>query len=426
MIALTRSALRSAPPRPARRRAALVLGLLALMASAACDKVPLTAPSGSTVTLFSNTTIVPVNGTADITATVIESGGTLVQNGTLVTFTTTIGQLEPNEARTRDGKVTVRLNAGTRSGRAVVRAFSGGVTSGDLTVDIGGAAAGSINLTANPQAVPASGGTSTVQAIVFDVDGNRLPGVPVSFTANAGTLSSTVVVTDQQGVARTTITTNRDTEVTASTGGAGGGSGGSGEGGGGSASNAITATVRITATVLPTVTITPSTTTPVTDTPVTFTVSAGATAPATVRSITVDWGDGSAPQTFGNTTSVSHVYRSAGAFTVTATVEDTNGSRSTGSTVVVVQPSAFLVSVTATPSTVNTGQIVNVAAAVTQNPGNVPAVSTTFNFGDGNERTVEGLTTTHSYGRSGDFLITATVRFANGRTASNGAAVRVN
>ena len=155
------------------------------------------------MTLFSNTTIVPVNGTADITATVIESGGTLVQNGTLVTFTTTIGQIDPAEARTRDGKVTVRLHAGTRSGRAVVRAFSGGVTSGDLSVDIGGAAAGSINLTANPSNVPASGGTSTLLAVVFDADGNRLPGVPVSFTSTAGTLSSTVVVTNSQGEATT-------------------------------------------------------------------------------------------------------------------------------------------------------------------------------------------------------------------------------
>lgn len=427
MIAPPGSALRPAPPRPVRRRAALVLGLIALMASAACDKVPLTAPTGSTVTLFSNTTIVPVNGTAEITATVIESGGTLVQNGTLVTFTTTIGQLEPNEARTRDGKVTVRLNAGNRSGRAIVRAFSGGTTSGDLSVDIGGAAAGSINLTANPPTVPATGGSSTLLAIVFDVDGNRLPGVPVSFTATAGTLSSTVVVTDQAGEARTTITTNRDTDVTASAGGAGGGSGGSGEGGGGTASNAVTSTVKITASVLPTVTITPSTTTPTADTPVTFTINAAATAPATVRSVTVDFGDGSAPRTFGSTTSVAHTYRSAGTYTVTATVEDTNGSRNTGSTVVVVQDSSLLVTLTVTPSTVNPGQIVTLTAAVTQNPGNVPVQSATFDFGDGNApRTVQGLTTTHSYGASGTFTATVTVRFANGRTASNAAAVRVN
>src|SRR5688572_21117743 len=166
MIAPASLLLRRPSPAIRPRRALVALALVAAAASAACDKVPLTAPTGSTVTLFSNTTIVPVNGSADITATVIEAGGTQVQNGTLVTFTTTIGQLDPGEARTRDGRVTVRLVAGTRSGRAIVRAFSGGVASGDLTVDIGGAAAGSINLTANPSVVPSTGGTSSLLAVV--------------------------------------------------------------------------------------------------------------------------------------------------------------------------------------------------------------------------------------------------------------------
>ena len=60
--------------------ASLVL-VAAALGAAACDKVPLTAPTGSTVTLFSNTTIVPVNGTAEITATVIEAAGTVAQTG---------------------------------------------------------------------------------------------------------------------------------------------------------------------------------------------------------------------------------------------------------------------------------------------------------------------------------------------------------
>jgi hypothetical protein len=405
-------------PMPATlsRRALVVLALVALVASAACDKVPLTAPTGSTVTLFSNTTIVPVNGTADITATVIEAGGTQVQNGTLVTFTTTIGQLDPGEARTRDGKVTVRLVAGSRSGRAVVRAFSGGVTSGDLSVDIGGAAAGSINLSANPSNVPASGGTSTVLAIVFDLDGNRLPGVPVSFTSTAGTLSSTVVVSNGQGEATTMITTNRDADVTASAGGSGSGDG---------ARAAVTSTVKITASALPTVTITPIGT-PVAESPVSFTIAAAATAPATVRSITVDFGDGTPPQTFGNTTLVAHTYHSANSFTVTATVEDTNGGRSTGSTVVVVQASSPLVALTATsPVTVNA--IVTFSVTITQNTANVPVQSVTFDFGDGSApRVVQSLATTYSYAAPTTYTATATVRFTNGRTAQGVATVRVN
>jgi hypothetical protein len=414
MIAPATLLLRRPTPATLSRRALVALGLVAVVASAACDKVPLTAPTGSTVTLFSNTTIVPVNGTADITATVIEAGGTQVQNGTLVTFTTTIGQLDPAEARTRDGKVTVRLVAGSRSGRAVVRAFSGGITSGDLSVDIGGAAAGSINLSANPSNVPASGGTSTLMAVVFDVDGNRLPGVPVSFTSTAGSLSSTVVVTNSQGEATTTITTNRDADVTASTGGAG-----SGEG----ARAAVTATVKITASALPTVTISP-TGTPVADSPTTFTVTAAATAPATVRSVTVDFGDGTV-QTYGNTTSVAHTYRSGGTFTVTATVEDTNGGRSTGSTVVAVQASAPLVALSA-PSPVAVNAIVTFTATVTQNPGNVPVQSVIFEFGDGQSREVNSLSTTYSYASPGTYAAAATVKFTNGKTAKGLAQVRVN
>ncbi len=414
MIAPATSLLRRPLPAILSRRALIALGLAVAFAFAGCDKVPLTAPTGSTVTLFSNTTIVPVNGAADITATVIESGGTQVQNGTLVTFTTTIGQIDPAEARTHDGKATVRLLAGGRSGRAVVRAFSGGITSGDLSVDIGGAAAGSINLTANPSNVPASGGTSALLAVVFDADGNRLPGVSVSFTSTAGALSSTVVITNSQGEAATTITTNRDATVTASTGGS------SGTGG----RAAVTATVNITASALPTVTITP-TGTPVADSPTTFTIAAAATAPATVRSVTVDFGDRTV-QTFGNTTSVAHTYRSSGTYTVTATVEDTNGGRSTGSTVVVVQESSPLVSLTVTPPTTTTGQIVTFTAAVTQLPTNVQVQSVSFDFGDGNARELQSTTTTHIYGVSGNFLARATVRLSNGQTLEGQAAVRVN
>jgi PKD repeat protein len=163
----------------------------------------------------------------------------------------------------------------------------------------------------------------------------------------------------------------------------------------------------------------------VADAPVTFTIAATATAPATVRSVTVDFGDGTI-QTFGNTTSVAHTYRSAGTYTVTVTVEDTNGSRSTSSTVVVVQGSDILVTLTASPSTLATGQVVTLTAALAQNPGNIPVQSVTFDFGDGNVRTVDSLTTSHIYGSSGNFLVSATVRLTNGRTAIGQAAVHVN
>ena len=110
---------------------------------------------------------------------------------------------------------------------------------------------------------------------------------------------------------------------------------------------------------------------------------------------------------------MAHTYRSGGTFTVTATVEDTNGGRSTGSTVVAVQSSAPLVTLTAT-SPVNVGAIATFAVTVSQNPS--PVQSVRFEFGDGAAREVQSLSTTHIYGRPGIFVARATVRFTNGGT----------
>ena len=63
--------------------------VMVALGAAACDKIALTAPSNSSITLFSNLTTINLGGSAQITATVIEGGGTPVHDGTEVTFTTT-------------------------------------------------------------------------------------------------------------------------------------------------------------------------------------------------------------------------------------------------------------------------------------------------------------------------------------------------
>jgi hypothetical protein len=82
----------------------LLAAALILATSAACDKVPLTAPTESTIALFAAGNVVPLNGSLDLVATVTEPAGTPVHNGTLVTFTTTLGRVEPAEARTTNGR----------------------------------------------------------------------------------------------------------------------------------------------------------------------------------------------------------------------------------------------------------------------------------------------------------------------------------
>src|SRR6187401_2343273 len=128
-----------------------LLGVLILGAVAAGSCDPLTAPSGSAITLVASPGAIPANGASDVTAFVIEGAqgagsddepgqvvpgsGTPVHNGTEVFFTTTLGRIEPADARTTSGRATARLVGSGISGTAVVRATSGGATS-TIEVDI--------------------------------------------------------------------------------------------------------------------------------------------------------------------------------------------------------------------------------------------------------------------------------------------------
>lgn len=200
----------------------------------ACDSAPFVAPSGSAITLVASPGSVPTNGASDITAIVVEGAqgagtddeagsvvpgsGTLVHNGTEVFFTTTLGRIEPAEAKTTSGRATVRLFGDGRSGTAIVRATSGGATS-TIEVDIGAATATRIALTATPQALEAGGGTSLITARVEDQQGNPVQDVLVSFTTTRGTVAPSSDLSNQQGIATTTLSTTAEAVVTATSGG---------------------------------------------------------------------------------------------------------------------------------------------------------------------------------------------------------------
>jgi hypothetical protein len=173
--------------------------------------VPLLAPTGSTISLTAAATALPPNGSTDIIAQLIESSGTPPHSGTLVTFTTSFGTVQPSQAETDvSGRVKVRFVAGTGSGTATITALSGGVSaSGNNSVKIvcGAAAVGRVIVTANPTLVPALGGTTAITAFVLDINGNPLNSVPVSFATTAGSLANSIVNADQNGQAQTTLRT---------------------------------------------------------------------------------------------------------------------------------------------------------------------------------------------------------------------------
>src|SRR6478672_8783963 len=127
-------------------KAARLVALLVVAAAISCDKVPLLAPTQSTVNLQINTTVVPVNGTAEVLATVTEQAGTPVHNGTTVTFTASFGTVQPAEAQTEGGIARTTFHAGSQSGTAKVGAFSGAARATEVDILVGGAAASAVSV----------------------------------------------------------------------------------------------------------------------------------------------------------------------------------------------------------------------------------------------------------------------------------------
>ncbi len=390
--------------------------LVAVATLSACDKVPLLAPTESTITLTVSTTVVPVNGTAEVTASVTESAGTPVQNGTVVTFTSSFGTIDPVEARTEGGKATVRFVASTQSGTARIGAFSGATRATELEILVGGAAAARIVARANPQTIPASGGSTEIIATVVDAAGNPLSGVPVTFTTTAGQLSAGQAITDTNGEARTTLTAPRSATVTAAAG-------------------SQSTTVEVTA-ASPAVTIAAPTTALEAGVAAIFTVTpVAATGSNGIREVVIDWGDGTPYTTLGaisGATPVAHTFPRAGVFTVRAMVTDTQGITGTSSIVVNVNDqSSVPVTMTATPNPVSISSplqqgIVSFSASAGGLGSSASIVSYDWDFGDGQGAVTTGSSTNHRYTAPNTYIATVTVRTTTGTTGFTQLTVRVN
>ncbi|MBI4266346.1 MAG: Ig-like domain-containing protein [Acidobacteria bacterium] len=197
--------------------------LLVVVLLAGCDRAQLLAPTSSTITVSTPTRVLPLGGSTEITAFVLEQAGTPVQNGTTVRFTTTLGRVDPVETQTRNGLAVTNFFAGNSSGVAQVRASSGAATGGDdatnvVDITVGSAAVNTVTLRANPGSVGPSGGTVGLVATVVAENGRALSNVAVTFNTDHGTLSAASAATDENGEARTTLTTSQKASVTATAG----------------------------------------------------------------------------------------------------------------------------------------------------------------------------------------------------------------
>lgn len=385
----------------------------AILVLAACEKVPLTAPTDSTITITLSRTSVALNDKIEVFATVIESGGTPVHNGTMVTFTGPLGTFDPAQAQTVGGIARTTFT-GTTSGTGKISAFSGGATveSGDLRV--GAAAAERVTVRSEPSTLTATGGTVTIIANVQDASGTALPNTPVNFTTDSGSLSSNSVSTDASGEARVQLTTTKTAKVTAAVG-------------------TKTSDVTITAVPAPSVSISGCTASPAVGLPVTCTITPAVTSGgALVTNVSVNWGDGTGDQNLGpitGATSVSHTYARSDVYTVVATATDANGQVGRGQATLNVGRSLPTLASFTCPATLNT----NVAGSFSVTPPSNPAIpisNITVDFGDGSSRnlgTPTGPTSfAKAYGSEGNYTAIATITDAQGQRGSSSCSVIVS
>ncbi len=382
------------------------------LAVGACNKVPLLAPSSSTISVSAGTSTLPLGGSTEITAFVAESSGTPVQNGTTVTFRASMGSLSETTVQTRNGFATTTFSAGNSSGIAEIRATSGGIGTGGTTtttsgtttttttasnvvqVTIGSAATKSVIVTATPSTVPATGGTVNVVAAALDANGNRLVGVPVTFSTTAGTLSSSVATTDASGNASVTLTTNRAATVTALAG----------------AATPATTAIAVGAATSVALAVTP--TPGIAGQPVTLTVTPAA---GTTPRVVVTWGDGTATDlgTVAAARGVTHTYASPGNYTITATATGEGDTFSTSVTETV--NAAPGVTLTATPPS---GPVTTVFSFTITPPAGSSARSVVVDFGDGDRIDLGAITAattvTHRYQSAGSKTVRVTQTDANG------------
>jgi hypothetical protein len=244
-------------------------------------------------------------------------------------------------------------------------------------------------------------------ALVSDLSGNRLGGVPVSFTTDNGILGQTSVMTDVNGEARTTLTTTAKAIVGASVVGGTSGT---------VKSDNLTIPVRVGPTVL---IGTMTSGVPGSATTISVTVTAGG---AAVKTASINFGDGGSQAigTAGSTT-VSHVYSRGGTFIVTATAVDSAGETATATSSLSIQDVIVTISAfTVSPSTLTTAVVADfTVTAASSSPTAAPIERYEWNFGDGQTVTTYGSGfTSHKYGEAKAYTVSVRVVTTTGASAT--------
>ncbi|GIV84906.1 MAG: hypothetical protein KatS3mg052_1913 [Candidatus Roseilinea sp.] len=334
----------------------------------------------TTVTLSADPTSLPVGNSATLTATVQIANGDPASDGTVVTFTTSLGSVSPVTATTLGGVATATVSSNI-AGVATVTATVDSLNATALVTFTPGAPY-TVTLVAAPTTLVV-GNSSTLTATVTDQYGNAVAdGTAVSFATTLGTLGSATLNTSAGQVVNTlNSTTSGVATVTATVG-----------------SLNATALVTFTPGAPYTVTLVAAPTTLVVGNSSTLTATVTdqygnavadgtavsfATTLGTLGSATLNTSAGQVVNTLGSTTS--------GVATVTATVGSLNATA-----LVTFTPGApYTVSLSLTPALIyanGISQSVAVATVTDQYGNPVPGVSVSFFAGVGSFSPTGGAT----------------------------------
>jgi hypothetical protein len=323
-----------------------------------------------------------------------------------VSFTTTLGRIEPSEARTNNGQVRVKFISGNQSGTATITAFSGGSSGRLENLRVGTAAVERVIVTANPQTLGPGGGTAEISARVEDVSGLPVVNVPVNFASTTGQISPNPAITDQSGIARTTLTTTREASITATVAG--------------KTSTALVVGLNPRTGI----SITPPSTPVAAGQTALFNVSVSAT--ANIRNVVINFGDGDVLQlgALSGPVTVPHTYDEPDTYIVSATATDASGfpeSVQTAINVLPAQPPSVLLTVSDPTPTI--GQTITITATVSGNTSSIQQFQ--WDFGDGTTATTTSPQINKSYGSAGTRQILVTVIQAVGPAGTGQTSVTV-
>jgi parallel beta-helix repeat protein len=319
----------------------------------------------TTVTLTANPTTTVVGNNVLLTATVTIANGDPAADGTVVSFTTDLGNVSPVTATTVGGVATATLSS-TAAGVATVTATVNSL-SATTQVTFTAGAPFTLTLTAVPTTLPV-GNSSTLTATATDQYGNPVAdGTTISFTTSLGTLSgSTATTNGGDAVVTLTSMTPGVATVTATVGSL-------------SATALVTFTpgapFTLTLTAVPatlpvgnsstlTATATDQFGNPVADgITISFTTSLGGVSPVTATTV-------------GGVVTATLTSTVAGVATVTATVN----SLSATTQVTFTAGAPFTLTLTAVPATLPVGNSSTLTATATDQYGNPVADGTTISF----------------------------------------------